>query len=264
MLHAGLVRDPTKISRSKHSRGPCGLDLRTSWPLQCRQCDQPSLYLLAASAGLYADFNGATVVSLSGAWRLCSLMPCDSGTRILTAIHSADGCHFHSHESLLSPTPAGGRHSCGFGKKSLHREDDNKRMIIISFMVVCDCGPHRRDLGHGLDSFISNVSFSGKLLCRGRLHAPSEDALTCPCRALLHVCQPSCHFSRQKVAASRACWCDPLPWSQAASEAAGTFVLVAEEDPKRQRRCAEAHGGVGAQSLEIGVISYVRDPCAGR
>jgi len=41
-------------------------------------------------------------------------------------------------------------------------------------------------------------------------------------------------------------WCDPLPWLQAASEAAGTFLGGAEEDPKRQRRCAEAHGGGGA------------------
>jgi len=45
-----------------------------------------------------------------------------------------------------------------------------------------------------------------------------------------------------------------LPWLQAASEAAGTFLGGAEEDPKRQRRCAEAPGGGGTRNLDIGVF----------
>ncbi len=59
----------------------------------------------------------------------------DSGTRMLAAIHSAAACHFHFHESLLSPTPAGGRHSCGFRKKSLHGEHINKVVETTSFTV---------------------------------------------------------------------------------------------------------------------------------
>ena len=84
---------------------------------------------------LDTEFDGLITVSLAGAWRACSLTQCDSGTRTLAAIHSAAACRIHSHESLLSPTPAGGRHSCGFRKKSLHGEHLHKVVKITSYTV---------------------------------------------------------------------------------------------------------------------------------
>ena len=136
VLHVGLLRKPTKISRSKRSSGPCGPGLRSYRLLQCRQRDNSSLYLLAPSSYLYALSDGAPAVSLSGLWRACSFMLCDYGAQYLTSFHSAASCHFNSHESSVCPTPTGGRHTHGVVKGSTWNATFRQLHLLSSSLVV--------------------------------------------------------------------------------------------------------------------------------
>jgi len=60
------------------------------------------------------------------------------------------------------------------------------------------------DSGHRLDGVIFYVWSPGKLLSISTLLDPSAAALTCPCRALLHVSHRLGHFPTGKVARSAA------------------------------------------------------------
>ena len=181
-------------------------------------------------------------------------MPRDSTTQILAGLHSAAGCRLCSQESVLSATHADGRPFNGFGNKTQrHWRIDVAAWIIIFGMAACRLLAHR-DSGHGLDGFIFNVCDLGKLHSLATPLDPCARTLACPCRAILHVCQPSCHFCARKMTASPECWYDPLPWPQVASEATVTFVVAALEVLTRLERCPEAHGGGGARNLDIGVI----------
>jgi len=121
----------SKRSSTRHAaRGSCGLGRSHAGRLTSRVG-----LCWRLPRDLDTEFDGLITVSLAGAWRACSLTQCDSGTRTLAAIHSAAACRIHSHESLLSPTPAGGRHSCGFRKKSLHGEHLHKVVEITSYTV---------------------------------------------------------------------------------------------------------------------------------
>ena len=71
----------------------------------------------------------------------------------------------------------------------------------------------------------------------------------------------------KKVATPPATQCDPSPCSQATSEVAGTFILAAKEEPKRQRRRAGACGSAGgsrAATLCGGLEIGVREASGGR
>ena len=134
-----------------------------------------------------------------------------------TAIHSAGSCHFHSHVSMLTSTPTGGRHSRGFEKKSLHGEHINKAVEIISITVGAMMVHAVETLAMGSTSshrtYLHLVSCSARVVSMLRLktHSPAHavrssmfaavwgtfDWKKCPAPA--HVDVTHCHGRRRHL-----------------------------------------------------------------